>query len=422
MKSSKTVLYLRTDICDEKLFAGGSVAHTLGVIEGLLAHNYTVIIASSIMIELLQKVDTPYLYTLSAPSLLRWMRWKLNCFFSTFFFLFQSLSFLKGKPSIDFIYQRYSILNCTGVLLSKIKKIPLILEYNGSEAWVDAFWAPKKLITFSWLIRALEWVNITYADIIIVVSQPLKDELLKRGFSAGKIVVNPNGVHTKQFDPAVLCDQRVILRKSLGLEDTFIFGFIGTFNKWHGVELMAQLIPQVIEKNSRAAFLLIGDGPLLTSFKRAIDPTFAPNVKCTGLIGQHEAKKYLAACDAFLCPTQPNPDGSPFFGSPTKIFEYLSMAKPIIASDIGQLIDLIDPAFELKECDKQQTVVTDQVGIRVPSTDLNGFIKALVWIMDCSDEQRALMGKNARKKAIDCYDWNSHVHRIIVSTEHEKML
>ena len=32
----KTILYLRTDYSKEKLIAGGSVSHTLGVIEGLL--------------------------------------------------------------------------------------------------------------------------------------------------------------------------------------------------------------------------------------------------------------------------------------------------------------------------------------------------------------------------------------------------
>lgn len=422
MKTGKTVLYLRTDICDETLRAGGSVAHTLGVIQGFLAHNFTVIIASSIMTELLSQVNAHSLHILVPPAALRWMRWKLNCFFSTFFFLFQTLSFLKKQPNVDFIYQRYSLLNCTGVLLSRLKKIPLVLEYNGSEVWVDTFWAPKKCITFRWLIHLVEGINLQYADTIIVVSQPLKDELLKRGFNGGKIMVNPNGVHTEQFNPAVLASERLALRRQLHLEDHFVFGFIGTFSKWHGIELMATFIPEIIQKNERAAFLLIGDGPLFNYFQQHIDKSMRQRVICTGLIPQHEAKNYLAACDAFLCPTQPNPDGSPFFGSPTKIFEYLSMGKPVVAADIGQLKELIYPAIVLNENKVDGIEIDKQVGIRVAGAQCAAYSAAIEWIMQCSDQERELLGKNARQKAVEHYDWNMHVRTIIDSIEYEKAI
>jgi hypothetical protein len=54
MKSIKNIIYLRTDIWDEALVAGGSVAHMVGVIEGLLYQGYTVIFASTVMVEQLK--------------------------------------------------------------------------------------------------------------------------------------------------------------------------------------------------------------------------------------------------------------------------------------------------------------------------------------------------------------------------------
>jgi glycosyltransferase involved in cell wall biosynthesis len=198
---SKTILYLRTDICDEELTAGGSVAHTVGVIQGFRELGYEVICASSCMQELLKKQKLRKFIKLSNPGWLRFLRWKINCFLSSFFFFFQAQQLLKNEDVL-FIYQRYSLLNMTGVLLKWHYKKKLILEYNGSEAWIATHWITKKRwLTFEWLMNKIESINLHNADTIVVVSQVLKDELIGYNVYLKKILVNPNGVDARQYKP-----------------------------------------------------------------------------------------------------------------------------------------------------------------------------------------------------------------------------
>lgn len=409
----KKVLYLRTEIYNGKLIAGGSVTHTVGVIEGFIAAGYDVVCAASIMLEQLRKIDLQALYTLKNPKQLSFLRWKINCILSNLFFTIRALLIMR-KQSFDLIYQRYSILNCVGIVLSAFKKVPLILEYNGSELWVDTHWSVRKRwLNFSWLIARVEHWNLTYADHIVVVSDALRDELLQRGYAAHKILVNPNGVNTDFFDPSALAEQRANVRAMHHLNNAFVFGFIGTFSPWHGVELLQEMIPQVVARNPRAHFLLIGDGPRMQALKESLSAAGigTAHVTFTGIVPSQKARDYLAACDAFLCPTQPNPDGTPFFGSPTKVFEYLSMGKPVIASALDQVAQLVYPALRLNAFDEQE--IHESVGIVVPPTSVDSFVAAACTLMEMPQEQIVQLGANARQKAVQNYQWNDHVRRII---------
>lgn len=411
MKKSKSILYLRTDIINQELIAGGSVAHTLGVIKGFLNKDIEVICASSCMIGQLEKIGLDVLKVLKNPKYLSFLRWRINCLLSNLFFTFQSLVLFKNRK-IDFIYQRYSILNCTGVLLSKLKKVPFILEYNGSEVWVDKNWSPQGRFKLKYFVSVIERVNLKYSDKIIVVSDALKEELVERSIAANKILVNPNGVDANDFDPQKLISQRNFIRLSLGMEDKVVFGFIGTFSKWHGIPILETLIPKLINKyEDKIHFLLVGDGPLKQSLQRSFEKNKIENhVTFIGTVQQDKAKTYLSACDIFLCPSSPNDDGTKFFGSPTKLFEYMSMGKPVIASDLGQISKIVSPAFSLKSFKDK---VGEKCGFLVDPDKAGGFVVASCRLIEMKKDFFDKLGSNARTIVIENYTWNKHVESIL---------
>ena len=97
-----------------------------------------------------------------------------------------------------FLYQRHCRFSIAGALLSMRLRIPLILEYNGSEVWIAHHWDPTP---FGRWVRLCEEVTIRFASRIIVVSDALKTELTSRGISRDRILVNPNAVDPDYFYP-----------------------------------------------------------------------------------------------------------------------------------------------------------------------------------------------------------------------------
>jgi glycosyltransferase involved in cell wall biosynthesis len=119
----------------------------------------------------------------------------------------------------------------------------------------------------------------------------------------------------------------------------------------------------------------------------------------TGLVPQHEAPAYLAAADAFVSPHVPNKDGSKFFGSPTKLFEYMAMAKPIVASALDQIAEVLSDG---------RTAVMTKPGDAV---ELALGIRKIV-----EDRELGLrLGLAAREEVLLHFTWDRHVSLILNS-------
>lgn len=265
-----------------------------------------------------------------------------------------------------------------------------------------------------WLVNLMEYINLNHADSIVVVSEALYDELINRGITHKKLLINPNGVDPALFDPNSLGKERHAIRAQLNIEQQCIFGFIGTFSIWHGINILGYLIKQLIPIQNNVHFLLIGDGPLLEPLKKELitHGINEKHVTYTGIIAHDQAKSYLAACDIFLSPTQPNPDGSRFFGSPTKLFEYMSLAKPIIASDLEQLSQVLAPAYKITNPTQAYDIPDNTVGILVDPHDKDAFVQAALMLTNLDQQKQTLIGYNARKKICNYYSWTAHVQAI----------
>ncbi len=155
-----------------------------------------------------------------------------------------------------------SVLNYAGTGLARRLRVPLVLEYNGSEAWIARHW--RRALRYDDLAVRTEEVSLRHAALVVTVSDALRDDLLARGVDETRIVVYPNGVDVDAFDPA---QRDPAARTELGVpEDAVLTTFVGTLGQWHGVEVLARAIRELFRddpdrlRRSRLHFLLIGDG------------------------------------------------------------------------------------------------------------------------------------------------------------------
>ena len=105
----------------------------------------------------------------------------------------------------DFIYQRYSRFNWSGVEAGLRSRRPLFLEYNGSEVWMAKHWGRLRP---GELLERCERLNLSAATRIFVVAEVERRNLIDAGVAAEKIVVNPNAVDAEEFRPGVGRDTR----------------------------------------------------------------------------------------------------------------------------------------------------------------------------------------------------------------------
>jgi glycosyltransferase involved in cell wall biosynthesis len=236
-----------------------------------------------------------------------------------------------AKPA-TMIYERYAIFAEAGSRAARRAGIPHVLEVNYT-AYTPLVRARSALLKP--LAVAADRRVFANARLLVTVSSYLRDHLVRDyGIAPQKIVVTPNAADPTSFDPGVTPVSTV---EGTPLAGKFVIGFVGTFAPWHGLSLLLEAFERIAPAHPDAVLLLIGDGPDRAAIiERAAMAGLSARVLCPGEVANKELAPYLARFDAAVLPDTNE------YGSPMKLFEYLALARPVVAPDYGPVNDVLD--------------------------------------------------------------------------------
>jgi len=241
------------------------------------------------------------------------------------------------QRKVDILYVREMVLSLTPFVLSRIFNKPMITEINGDLLTeFDLAGYPRVLLV---AVRWVETIVCKGSRALVCVTEGLGDIFRNRyRLSNDKIKVIPNGTDTDRFHPLDPND----CRDRLGIDaDTKVVGFVGTFVPHQGLSYLIKSAKIILDKCPDVAFLLVGDGPMRKDLMKMLQ---AMNVKdhflLPGAVPHNQVVLFINAMDVCVAPFTRSRNERIGL-SPLKIYDYVACGKPVVASDIKGVGDLL---------------------------------------------------------------------------------
>jgi len=283
------------------------------------------------------------------------------------------------KNNYDMVYgNNYDATFCS--LLTKLTKTSLIFDMHGDV--VEEFLIEKgpnlstKISPKFLLNKFIDFMDLKFSDKIICVSKKMIEYLHdQKSIPLEKMAYVTNGVDLESFKP-VNDEKNKNIRNQLGLEDKLVFGYIGNFQKWQGVENFIEAAKKINDKD--LAFLIVGGDKELRE----------NNIISIPKIPRSQIPMYYSICNVLVLP-RPSHLATEI-AAPTKFAEYTAMEKPILTTDVGDAADFV------KEY---------KCGIVVKDNKPENLIKGTNEFKGKTEEELKRMGRNSRKLAESEFDW-----------------
>lgn len=176
------------------------------------------------------------------------------------------------------------------------------------------------------------------ADAVVTLSQSMKEELVKRGINASKIVVVPNAVDSAKFVPMAPDEA---LRRELGFRPGVpVIGYISNLSFREGQDFLLRATRNLIDSGTEVHTLIVGDGPEEQRLRSLLaELSLGSHAVMTGAVPHSEISRYYSLIDVFVIPRRD--DHASRFVTPLKPFEAMALGKALAVSSTPALLEVI---------------------------------------------------------------------------------
>lgn len=272
------------------------------------------------------------------------------------------------------------------VYAAKYLGIKSIYELRG--LWDEGILFQRPEVKNSDMLKMMKlYENKIYDEVdqLISINEPLKGKLVDEyNVPEEKISIIPNGVDTLLLSPLGIKNEQLRNRHGISM-NTIVIGYIGTISNYEGLDYVLKAMKKL---NRNIKFVVIGDGLYKNDMEKLVGSLeLDKSVLCLGKLRHSNAIEYYNMFDIVAYPRKQcdlcNNTSS------YKIFEAMSMEKPVIVSDLDAYNEII---------------TNNENGLVCEPDNVDDLVANIELLID-DVELRTTLGKNARQWVINSREW-----------------
>jgi glycosyltransferase involved in cell wall biosynthesis len=291
--------------------------------------------------------------------------------------------------TFDVVYSRASYLDILfQFAIQRLRGVPYVAEING--IWSRE--SGRTGLPFQ-IIAAIERVVFDSADAVVTVTEQLRDFMRNVYHVRKPITVVSNAADVEAFQPMPQPEAR----RALGIPNTAkLILFVGNLGHRYGVQSLIEAVHLLHEQSIQATCYIVGQGPEQAEVVQRIETLgLAETVHMTGRQPADTIPLYVNAADVCVMLHKRGAVASTGL-APLKLFEYMACGKPVVATDLANIGDLV----RKHRCGL--VVEPDS-----PAALADGIRRVLA-----DPAAAAQMGANGQTAAVSYYSWDIAAERI----------
>ncbi len=276
--------------------------------------------------------------------------------------------------------------------VSRRAGLPLVYEVRAfwEDAAVDHGTCENDSLRYR-MTKKFETMLMRRADSVVTLSQTMRAEILSREIPAAKVCVVPNAVDADRFTAR---PPRPELLKKYGLECRKVIGFIGSFYRYEGLDILIEAFEKINAKYPQASLLLVGDGFERKNLEtRASQSPAKSAIVFTGSVDPSEVIDYYALMDILAYPRRRMRLTE--LVCPLKPLEAMALKKCVVGSDVGGIREFVIPG---------------ETGLLAQPDDADDLAKNLSQLLH-SPELCQKLGSKGREAVLKNWHWPRVIRR-----------